>query len=204
MVAGMVAPTLLVVVVVVLTLHQRSFLESAGWSPVGRTPVQWPSLLTLGPGGWLLVAAFVCCGILGVIFSTALYWLTPTRLARTGAILLALMSVAVALQAFRPDSPGSAESSWHDTVHNGAYPFIPIFALTAAASFAAGLRAVQGRRSVAAISLGICVVIGVAGGLSRVDSIAQLARYFLFGAILLWVEFLAATAYRMLPLPKGG
>jgi hypothetical protein len=48
--AGVVAPALLATVFVGLTIAERGFLDRAGWSPIHRRRVEWPSLLALVDG----------------------------------------------------------------------------------------------------------------------------------------------------------
>ena len=47
--AGVVVSPLVALALVVLTLAERRFLETSGWSPVHRTPVEWPSFARARP-----------------------------------------------------------------------------------------------------------------------------------------------------------
>jgi hypothetical protein len=191
MVGGL-APALFLVVLVVLTVAERDFLRRAGWSAVHRTPVEWPSLLALGHYGWVMITTFVIGGICGVALATAMWSVAVAGGERVVAAFVALMSVAIALEAFRPDSPQSTgAASWHDAIHSGVFPAIPIASLAAAAAaIYTGRRAAPPLIGVAggAALLG-AMVVGL--GLTNVDSIAQLARYLYFGALLAWIELIA-------------
>src|SRR5205823_3420369 len=105
------------------------------------------------------------------------------------AVLVAVMSAAIAFESFRPDSPrATAGASWHDALHNAVFPAIPIAGLAAAA-----VAVFTGRRAerpyISASASGVLLGAMIAGlALTRLDSIAQLARYFFFGALLVWIE----------------
>jgi hypothetical protein len=198
--SGKLAPALLALVFAALSFAERGFLQHEGWSPVHRTAVEWPSLLELGRYGWIETAAFIVSGVLGLAFAITLRLTLPTRLARNGASALGLMSVAVGCMAFHPDVPGrSLSETWHSALHNGIYPVIPISALIASICFALGLRHKPNWSVEARSSAGFLVVALLALGLTNVTSIAQLARYFLFGPLLIWTECLAIRTWRRSP-----
>jgi hypothetical protein len=198
--AGVLAPPLLVVALVVATVAEWSFLRAIGWSALERSAVEWPSVLALGRVAWLVVAAFVACGALGLAFAVALACELPTRAARVGAGFLGLVSttlVVVALRADRPDAP----PSWHGRIHNDVYPLIPAASVAAAALLAYGLWRVSAWRGQARLALAALLVIVPALALTNVSPVAQLARYFLFGALLLWLEGLAVALSRVARRP---
>jgi hypothetical protein len=194
--AGVIAPALLVLVLAVVTLVELSFLHRLGWSAVRRTRVEWPSLLALGGVGWLVVVAFVVCGVLGIVFALALARSMPTTSAHLGAWLLALVSAALAVVAFKADKPG-AQTSWHGRIHNDAYPVIPLASVGAAALLAYGLWRSPRWRIHALAALATLSVVVVALALTNITAIAQLARYFLFGSLLVWLETLAIALLRV-------
>lgn len=198
--AGVLAPLVLVVVLVVVTAAERPYLDRIGWSAIHRTAVEWPSLLALGHLGWLVVATFIVCGCLGFFFALSLARSMPTTSARLGAWFLALVSLALAGVAFKADPPGSP-ASWHGRIHNDVYPIIPAASIGAAALLAFGLRrlprwGIHGRLALMALC-----VIALALALTNIADIAQLARYFLFGALLVWLETLALA---LLTLARTG
>jgi Protein of unknown function (DUF998) len=196
--AGLLAPPLFLAVIVGLTVRQASFLDASRWSAIHRSKVQWPSLLALGPSGWLMVTTFVLCGAMAVAFGGALAVAVPTLMARVGAVLICAIGVALCFVAFKADPPEWAgEPSWHDQIHNAAYPIIPLFGILSALLLSAGLW--RESEWVTASRISACAAGAIASGLvlTGVDSIAQLARYFLFGFLLLWIEFLALTCRRV-------
>ena len=118
----------------------------------------------------------------------------PPRV-RVAAVLLGVVGLALCLVAFRQDPLGfEGPSSWHDRIHNAAYPVIPIAGTLAAGLVWAGARQRPRWRRMARISLATVAVAAPAFVLTGVDSIAQLARYPLFGSLLVWMEALAVTS----------
>lgn len=199
--AGAASPILFAFVVTIVTIHERSFLRSSGWDAIKRTAVEWPSLLALGDLGWLVVATFIICGVLGILFSSALYRSASSVVGKTCAALLAVMSGALALEAFRADSPSRTQGeSWHASIHNVVYPSIPVSALGAAVLIvvAAGRERFATRTfRLATTALLAFMVVGIA--LTWIASVAQFGRYVFFGALLIWYELLAITLLHTKP-----
>lgn len=192
---GLAAPIIFVAVVLALTAAESTFLRRSGWSAVHRTKVEWPSLLALGNQGWLLTATLVVCGALESAYGLWLVRVARGRV-RIAASLIVVLAVGVALEAFTADGPHARTTSWHGRIHDLAYGLIPLGAIGAAAILAMPsskpdqqppLR-LASRLAVAAMSVGL--------GLAAVDSIAQLARYLLFGAILVWLVIVALVTLR--------
>ncbi len=132
--AGMIAPILFAVVVVVLTIVQYRFLRGLGWNPVQDSDVPWPSALALGPYGWLQVGNFVLSGLLLMAFAVGLNMgITGAWWVRIGPMLLVVAGVALVLCGFPTDPPLALGSqplgpqplgslplgpqSWHGWVH---------------------------------------------------------------------------------------
>jgi hypothetical protein len=182
--AGFGLVTILVSVMLVLTIVQRHYLTAIGWSPVHRSPVEWPSLLATGPHGWLMSAAFTLAAALALVLAWAV--LTGQRgwVRRCVGVGLLLAAVGLAAVAFPADAPGSATASWHATVHNSLYPLIPLGAIvaTTAGSWpgAASADSPLPQRT-ARVLLAFLVVLF---GLTNLDPVAQLARYGAFGTAL--------------------
>jgi hypothetical protein len=195
-VGGVIAPPLFVAATVGVTLVDKQFVDDSEWSAVHRSEVGWPSVVMLGPNGPVVIAALVICGLLVIGFASALWQLVPdARLVRVAAVALGVAGLAMCLVAFRQDPLGSeGAASWHDRIHNAAYPAIPIGCTAAAALVWAGARRRPGWRRLARISLATVAVAAPAFVLTAVDPIAQLARYPLFGSLLVWMEALAFTA----------
>ena len=205
--AGALAPPAFVLVLVPLTLASRGYLADVGWSPVERRDVMWPSILAVGPHGWVMAVLFPVCGVAAVAFAAALPPLLPTRAARAAAALVALVGVALALLAFETDVGPDAGPTWHGVIHDVAYPPIPAAAIAAAALLAAGARGIPGWAGVARLSAWAVPALGAAFALTAVAPIAQVARYALFGGMLVWFQAVAVTALRRdrgVAAPAGG
>lgn len=189
--AGVVAPLLLLLVLVMVTVAEWSLLRESGWSLRRQNEVGWPSILTLGNFGWVVAATFLVCGLLTVTFATALYRLLPDSLARAGAGLIGLAGAALALVAFYPDPPGSEVRSWHGQIHDYVYPLIPLSGIAAAAIFTWSLWHQPGWTAQGRIALTVLAVVTPALLLTGAGAIGQFARFVLFGTLIVWLEVLA-------------
>lgn len=190
---GVVAPLLLAVVFLALTLTQLGFLREVGWSAIRRTDVEWPSLLELGPHGWIMQAALPSAACLGLAFAGSVLAEARGVSERVGGAALGLMSLAVAAMALPPDRPGTATQSWNESAHNAVYPVIPASALVAATAFVLGANANGWRRSRRHASIAFLALASASLSLTLAAAVAQLARFAFFGSLLSWACYLAAT-----------
>jgi hypothetical protein len=189
LVAGATAPVVFVASALLLTIRQRSFLDRAGWSAVARTEVEWPSILSLGPDGSLMTATFIIVGALGMVFAASLFVAGPQT--RVVALLVSAIAAATGLEALPPDALGHVgAASWHDRIHDGVYPLIPTASIAAATAV---VFAPWAGRRLARASLIAAAAMALAALATFADSVAQLARFFSFGAVLTWVEVLALS-----------
>jgi hypothetical protein len=172
-----------------LTVAQRRYLQSQHWSPVHRTPTEWPSLLATGPHGWLLSLAFAISALSTVVFALSVItdagrlsaW--ERRLDATGVLLAALGLIGIT---FSADPATATNISWHADVHNFAYPLIPFGVLITMLTHGLGRSS-----SFRAAARGMIVVTVACFALTNVDSIAQLARYPAFCLLLGWLVILS-------------
>ncbi len=185
----MVCP-LFVLAVTVLTLVDRSFLSAVDWSPVHRTRVEWPSVLELGPHGGVLVAAFVVCGFLVASTGAATAVVGPSRRVRGVGAAVLLAGIALALEAFRPDRTARSPASWHDVVHNAAYPVIVVCALVACSALGSVGASGSWPRSTRASQVALLFLLGMLGA-SFVYAVAQIARDVALAVMLVWLEVVA-------------
>lgn len=197
--AGAIAPVLFAVVVTLLTLVEYEFARSLGWDPIRRTDAGWPSVLALADSGWLLVATLASCGVLGVAFALGLYRATRgAAWTALGTGLLGLLSVAVALEAFRTDPPASvAPATWQGDVHDTVYPVVVACALAAPAVLARALWNEPGWRAYGRYSLATAAILLATLVLQTRSAYAQLVEYAFFGSLLLWLELLALRLWSL-------
>lgn len=183
--AGIGGAGLLIVVMVGLTFREHTFLATRNWSPIARSKTEWPSILAVGPQGWLMSTAFVLTSVCTVLLACGF---TATRRERWLGALLAVVAIGLLGVAFPADDPDVTGGSWHAAIHNGLYPLIPIATVAAAITVAVSRPGttttftswfVRGSRVLGPMML-------VSFGATNVDAIAQLARYFAFGATLAW------------------
>lgn len=197
--SGVVAPAVLAVTTVTLTVVDRDFLASAGWSAVRRTSVGWPSILMLGPRGAVMQVAFLASGLLALVFVASAARLACRAEQRVSLAAVAVMGLALCLLIARPDSSAlTAVTTWHGALHDAAYPFIPMAGLVGALGLAIGSAPAGPWRRMRVASLVALALIGPAFALTFLDPVAQLARYFLFAPLLAWSAALAMTFLRVL------
>jgi Protein of unknown function (DUF998) len=191
------APAGLALVLLVLSLSERDYLRAIGWSPVRRTGTEWPSVLALGPHGWVLSIAFVAAGASAVPVG---WWLLTTaqrRLLHVGSILFIVMGAGVMAVAFSADPPTASGESWHAHVHNLAYPMLIVAALSSAALFSFARSDEtdwHGLRKASRLVLPVFLA-GVL--ISSFDAVAELGRYVLIGGLLVWTHTTARVAARL-------
>jgi hypothetical protein len=190
--AGVLAPPCLLAALAVLTALNWSHLREAGWSAVGYTDLQWPSILATGRWGLATCLAFLATGLAGLALAWAAREGLPPGRPRLAAAALAVMGLATCLVAFPADPIGTPDPpSWHDRVHDIAYPFLPVAAIAGMAWLALTLPRSPRWRGLARASAAAAPVALAAFVLTGVEDVAQAARFALLGTLLLWVELLA-------------
>lgn len=196
--AGLLVPPLLAAVIAGLTLHQRRWLGEVGWHPVRRTEAGWPSVLALGELGRIETVAFAVGGALGLIFALALWTALPGRVARAGALVLALLAAVLTAEALPPDPTWAVapERTWHGRVHDEVYPLVPATGLVAPALLALGLWRRPGWHGQARLAAGATAALVASLPVQAADPVGQLGEYLFFGPLILWLELLAAGLWR--------
>jgi hypothetical protein len=195
LIAGTTVSPLIAIVLVAVTLSERDFLKMSRWSAVHRSSMEWPSLLALGRYGAAVLATFALAGLLVIVFAAALCCVAVSTGERAAGLIIVVAGIALALEAFPADDPGVAHESWHAHIHNAVYPLIPT-GLVAAAFALAVLGRNQTRRPLQRASRLALPIFVFAIVMTLFGSIAQLGRYFLFGAALAWLEAIALPLVR--------
>lgn len=180
-------PPLAALALVALTFRQLDFLDEQGWSAVRRTRVLWPSLLALGPQGYVVAVVLVLLGA-AVLTCAVRWWRSPEPADRWAGAFLGLAGAGLVLAALPTDLPPSSDASWHAAVHDAAYPPIPLGVIAAAVTLA-GSRPAGVARTASRLLLPLLVLAFAA---TAVDAVAQLSRFVAFVSLLLWFEIVAA------------
>jgi hypothetical protein len=123
--AGLVAGPLFLTAVAANTWASLDFLHGIGWQLIGGKDIPWPSSLAVGPYGWVQIAAFLCAGVLTVLFGLGLrHGLPPRRRSTAVVVLMITAGAAIAASAFPVDATmidtGHA-STWHGWIHGIAF-----------------------------------------------------------------------------------
>ena len=128
----MVGPALFALVVVALTIAQYDFMLGIGWRPLEDPAGAWPSGLALGLYGWAQSLNFAISGLLLVVFASGLHRGMANG-PKTGSVLLAISSVAMALLAFDTDPIiRTGPRTLHGWIHDLAFV---LFAISLVLSF---------------------------------------------------------------------
>lgn len=108
--AGIAAPIVFVVGLILITWASLDFMRGLGWSIWDHGDSAWPSGLAQGPYGWAQVANFAITGSLLLVFFRGLRKALPERRsARVAGVLLYLLAVGFILAAFPEDGPPFGE-----------------------------------------------------------------------------------------------
>jgi hypothetical protein len=188
---SVVVPPLAALVLVAVTVRHLDFMDEQGWSPVRRTRILWPSLLAVGPQGYIVAGVFVILGAAVLACASGLLH-SPDRHDRWAGAFLGLASLGLVLVAVPTDFPPSSDTSWNAAVHDVAYPFVPFGAFAAAFALAVSGSASVSRTS-SRLLLPFMVLTFAATGL---ETVGQLSRYLAFFLLLLWFEIVAVDAAR--------
>lgn len=118
--AGKVGPILFGLTLLILTLLDADFLRSLGWDPVRAPTFDWPSGLSLGPHGGIMIAAFLVNGALMMIFGLGLGQTVPqTMMGKAATHLMVLAGGAMMGLAFLTDPTlRDYPATWHGRLHD--------------------------------------------------------------------------------------
>ncbi len=186
-VVSVAVPPVAAFVLVAMTVRQLDFLREQPWSPVRRTRILWPSLLAVGPQGWVVGAVFVLLGV--AVLACAIGLLrSPERAVRLAGCCLVASSLGLVLVAAPTDLPPTSDPTWHSVVHDVAYPPIVIGAFVAAFLLARSRSAGVARTASRLLLPALLVTFAATGP----NAFAQLSRYVFFFLLLVWFEIVAA------------
>ena len=118
--AGTLGPILFGLTLLLLTLLDADFLCSLGWDPLRAPTFDWPSGLSLGPHGGIMIAAFLVNGALMMIFGVGLGKTVPqTKVGKAATRLMVLAGGAMMGLSFLTDpTVRNYPATWHGRLHD--------------------------------------------------------------------------------------
>lgn len=191
--AGMLGPLLLGGVIIGLTGLEYNFLRSLRWHPLYATTIDWPSGLALGPYGWIMVSAFILCGLLLACFALGLH----VQLTRPGELpwvsrLLFVAAVAMILLSFKTDPTyRTTPHTVHGLIHDGAFVLLGLTLLPAMFLLARRFQHDSIWHPYARYTLITVLVIAPAFALKGI------AFYLFLAGVLLWFEIIAFRLWQI-------
>lgn len=195
--AGILGPLLLGGVITVLTVVERDFMTSIGWTL--RAPLDWPSGLALGPYGWIMTVTFLVSGVLIVIFAAGLRLSLPRiRLAAVSIWLLVLAGVGM-IGLISPTDKTILRPlrTWHGILHDSSFVVIGLTLLPAMILLGFVFRKDERWDDLAAYTW-ITVALAIPTFWMK-----GLAFYVFLLAILLWCEVVSLRLWRTAPQGQG-
>lgn len=134
--AGIIGPILFGSVLVILTIVEYQFMLSLGWDPIHAPTLDWPSGLSLGPYGWIMITTFFLSGLMMMLFASGLRLSLPqSRLVSYATLALTLAGFSMMGLSFLTDPTyRSTPATWHGILHDTSFvllglTFIPAMIL---------------------------------------------------------------------------
>lgn len=188
---GILGPLLLGSVIALLTVLEREFMASIGWTL--RSPLDWPSGLALGPYGWILTGAFLLGGLLMIFFAFGLRLRLPRiRLAAISIWLLALSGLGlIGLVSPTDKTMDRPLRTWHGILHDASFVVIGLTLMPAMVLLGFVFRKDERWKNLAVYTW-ITVALAVPTFWMK-----GFAFYIFLLAILLWCEVIAVRLWRL-------
>jgi len=123
-VTGILGPLMLGGVITVLTIVQREFMTSIGWS--FSDPLDWPSGLALGPYGWIMTITFLISGLFIAIFASGLRLRLPRLRSASLATWLLIASGYGMIGLISPTDKTlrTTPATWTGRLHDSSFVII--------------------------------------------------------------------------------
>lgn len=199
--AGMAAPVVFVVAVILITWAEYDFVRGLGWAVADHRDSAWPSSLAQGPHGWAQIANFALTGLLLLAFVTGLRTEFPRRRSRRVAgTLLGLLAAGFVLAAFPEDGPPFGEpQTWVGFVHGLGFVAIVLTSFAGPLATAFALRGHDRWRGYAALSGGVAGAIFVFMFVLvfALEVATTVGIYGFFLLLLGWLELMAVRLWRL-------
>lgn len=193
--AGITAPIVLVLGLVLITWLEWDFLRSLGFTLTDHGQSNWPSSLAQGRIGWAQDANYAIFGLLVLVFFSALKGeFERQRSRRIASVLLTGFGITWLLVAFPEDGPPFGEpSTWPGYVHGLGLLGLVLFGFSSMIATGVALRRNDQWRGYGAISFTAAIgvffflVVLVLG----LEVQTTLGIYGFFGVMVVWVEVMA-------------
>ena len=182
---GMASGGIIIVALPLLTVLDLAWLLDQGWSPVTHNRLQWPSLLLLGPHGWVMAAALLTSAACGLGFAVTL---RSRGRQRTG-MWAGLMACFVALVSIPPldDVAGVRLVAIHNVAYFGV---LATWALAARGAMVE-THPLPRSRTIRLMSVMSLVLVGIGVVLEWVPATGQVARLLIIFPMAAWTATLA-------------
>jgi len=188
----MIGPLLLGSAIVILTWLEYAFLLSLRWHPLYATTIDWPSGLSLGPYGGVMISAFILSGLLLAGFALGLYKaLAADPGAKRATVLLFIAALAMLLLGFKTDPTyRTTPHTIHGLIHDGAFVLLGLTLLPALFLLSRIFQRNPGWHGYARYTLITVLVIAPAFALKGI------AFYVFLAGVLAWFEVIAIRLWQ--------
>jgi hypothetical protein len=193
--AGIIGPLLLGGAIALLTILERDFMLSIGWTL--SAPLDWPSGLALGPIGWIMTLTFLGSGILIIVFASGLRLSLPPLGSAGIAVWLLILAGGGMIGLISPTDKTirTTPKTWHGILHDSSFAAIGLTLMPAMI-----LLGYAFRRDLRWKNLAVYTWATVALAIPTFW-MKGVAFYVFLAAILLWCEVIA---FRLLSTTNDG
>ncbi len=199
--AGMGAPIVFAVGLVLVTWAEYDFLRGLGFSVTDHGDSAWPSGLAQGPHGWAQIANYAVTGLLLLVFVTALRTEFPRRRSRRIAgTLLTVLAAGFLLAAFPEDGPPFGDPrTWAGQLHALGFVVVVLTSFTAPLATAFALRGTERWRGYPALSAlaAAAIFVFMFVLVFALELATTIGIYGFFLVLLAWVELMAIRLWRL-------
>ncbi len=199
--AGIGAPIVFAVGLVLVTWAEYDFLRGLGFSVTDHGDSAWPSGLAQGPHGWAQIANYALFGMLLLAFVAGLRSdFLRRRSRRVAEALLVLLGFGFVLAAFPEDGPPFGEpQTWAGYLHSFGFLGVVLGSIGGMLATAVALRGNDRWRGYPALSLAAAVgsFVFLFVLVFALEVATTIGIYGFFLALLAWVELMAIRLWRL-------
>jgi Protein of unknown function (DUF998) len=199
--AGIVAPIVFAVGLVLVTWAEYDFLRGLGFSVTDHGDSAWPSGLAQGPHGWAQIANYALFGVLLLAFVAGLRTeFLRRRSRRVAETFLMVLGLGFVLAAFPEDGPPFGEpETWAGYLHGFGFLGVVLGSIGGMLATAVALRGNERWRGYPALSVGAAVgsFVFLFVLVFALEVATTLGIYGEFAVLLAWVELMAMRLKRL-------